>query len=105
MAKAAKLAAYDLSNLHEPLAGVTGPREPVFSERVTVDGGVTWKSLDPKPREALVPYPMRLRPGQIVLLDRLKERGAVPAEFIREALDAALRQVFPAAADEEHNRQ
>lgn len=90
MAKKSTLAAVDLTDLKgEPLSGATGPVEPSFSERETVDGGVVWRSLQPKPADPLEPYPMRLRHSQIEELRKLPR----PAEFIREVLDDALRRV------------
>lgn len=50
-------------------------------------------ALLPRKRELLKPYPMRLRESQIAELRELEARGVMPAEFIRAALDDALRRV------------
>lgn len=90
MAKRAALAAHSLEGLHEPLV-VDVPA--MFELEVAVDRSPGFMSLQRKKREPLVPYPMRLRTDQVAQLQELQGRGVVPAEFIREALDAALRCV------------
>jgi hypothetical protein len=51
-------------------------------------------SLTRRAKAALVNYPCRLRADQIAALNNLKQdRGVLPAELIRDAVDLVLRRI------------
>lgn len=91
----APLASHSLEDMHVPLiSSRNASMPPAQPER---DDETTMKdlpSLNKPPKSRLVPYPLRLSMNQIAALDELKkERGIVPAELIRDAIDVVLQRI------------
>jgi hypothetical protein len=94
--KRAPIVTVGLEDANVPLTPIRDHRTPVeASEREDAIGVKSFingfSSIRPVARrERMIPYPVRLTAAQIASLERLKERGIVPAEFIREALERCI---------------
>jgi len=97
--KRADLTIQGLEDVHVPLTSFPNlPTQPAAYNGETMASdtpeGEEFPSLTPKPRNSSVPYVLRLYPDQLEALSRLKaERGVVPSQFIRDAINAALKKV------------
>lgn len=90
------LGANGLEDFHRPLPTTGEHLQPVEARQITYPETAMneFPSLRPSRKEALRPYPLRLSPDQIAALEELKrERGVSPPEFIRDAINNALRLV------------
>lgn len=89
------LASKSLENLHAPLPASRIPKASPASAGYLEDTSTReLPSLTRRAKATLVNYPCRLRADQIAALNTLKtERGVLPAELIRDAVDLVLRRI------------
>lgn len=89
------LASKSLENLHAPLPASRIPQvRSAPAGYLEASSTSDIPSLTRRAKSVLVNYPCRLRAEQIAALNQLKEeRGVLPAELIRDAVDLVLRRI------------